>query len=373
MPDILKLIDAAERLSFSQNLSIARPAYPGDRLMPDQKTENLFAEYLRLANGANVPVMATVHAFDTEAEIGSRPTAEKVTVEKLLIKRKINQTERLRLMLNHGVYSDDAITRYIFDDMRLMADGVKVRTEVAKMEVLSTGKMTVNENNLNFDINYDVPADNTKYEIDLNADADIIGQVQDIVDAAVQKGYAISEIITSNKVMRKIAANKGVQTLVYGSLGQGTFVSTERLQQLFGEIFGIGQITRNDLTYKYQKKDGTYTVQRFWAEDVLSFIGVPQIGVGLWGVTPEEEEYGPFTEMSAQQFITITQWATPDPVAVWTKASGVFIPVLPDPGGLFIAKAKSGTLSAVGYSTDSGMQIPVSDTSTTSTGKTTKS
>lgn len=32
-----------------------------------------------------------------------------------------------------------------------------------------------------------------------------------------------------------------------------------------------------------------------------------------------------------------TQWATPDPVAVWTKATGLFIPVLPDPNGLFVA------------------------------------
>lgn len=42
--------------------------------------------------------MATVHAFDTEAEIGSRPVFDKTEVEKLLIKRKINQTERVRLL-----------------------------------------------------------------------------------------------------------------------------------------------------------------------------------------------------------------------------------------------------------------------------------
>ena len=65
MADILTLISDAERLDFSQNLSVARPAYLGDRLFPDQKTENLKAEYMRLANGATLPVMATVHAFDT--------------------------------------------------------------------------------------------------------------------------------------------------------------------------------------------------------------------------------------------------------------------------------------------------------------------
>lgn len=81
MADILNLISDAERLEFSQNLSVARPAYIGDRIFPDQKTENIKAEYLRLAAGATIPVMATVHAFDTEAEIGSRPVFDKTEVE----------------------------------------------------------------------------------------------------------------------------------------------------------------------------------------------------------------------------------------------------------------------------------------------------
>ena len=65
MADILELITDADRLSFSQNFTVARPNYLGDRLFPDTKTESLKAEWLRLANGATLPVMATVHAFDT--------------------------------------------------------------------------------------------------------------------------------------------------------------------------------------------------------------------------------------------------------------------------------------------------------------------
>lgn len=342
MPDILTLISDADRLDFSQNLSIARPAYLGDRIFPDQKTQNLMAEYLRLANGANLPVMATVHGFDTEAEIGSRPVLDKIIVEKLLIKRKINQTERIRLLKENGVYADDAIVRYVFDDMRLMADGVKVRTEAAKMELLSTGKLTINENRLNLTVDYGVPSDNTAFELDLSADADIIGQIQAIVDYAADLGYTISEAVTSNKVVRKLAANKGIQTLIFGSVGQGTYVPNDRLGGLFGQMFGFSTITTNDLRYKYQGADGYETTTRFYPEDRITFIGAPQIGVGLWGVTPEEAELGQYTDKSADQYITITQWATPDPVAVWTKASGLFIPVLPDPNALFVATEAAG-------------------------------
>lgn len=346
MPDILTLISDDDRLDFSQNLSIARPAYLGDRLFPDTKTENMAAEYLRLASGAAIPVMATVHALDTEAEIGSRPVFDKTRVEKLLIKRKINQTERVRLLSENGVYSDNAIVRYVFDDMRLMADAVKVRTEVAKMEVLSTGKMTINENNLNMTVDYGVPAENIGYEIDLGVDADIIGQVQAIVDTAADNGESITEMVTSKKVVRKLAANKGIQTLIFGSVGQGTYVPNDRLQSLFNQMFGFSAITTNDLRYKVQRSSGVEETKRFFSDNKLSFIssGGTSFGTGLWGVTPEEAEYGQYSDKSADQYITITQWATPDPVAVWTKASGLFIPVLPNPNGLFIAtEADSGS------------------------------
>lgn len=340
MPEILNLISDADRLDFSQNFSVARPAYIGDRIFPDQKTENLKAEYLRLAEGATIPVMATVHAFDTEAEIGTRPALEKTAVEKLLIKRKINQTERMRRLTENGVYADDAVVRYVFDDMRLMAESVKVRTEVAKMEVLATGKMTIKENNLNMTVDYGVPTANTGFKIDFGKDADIIGQIQAVADKAASSGHALSEMVISTKILRKLAENKGIQTLVYGTVGAGTYVTAEKLRALFVDMFGFGQITTNDLRYKVQKANGLEDKYRFFPEDKVVFMSngtAASFGVGLWGVTPEEAEYGQYNEKSANQYITLTQWATPDPVAVWTKASGLFIPVLPDPSALFIA------------------------------------
>lgn len=339
--NILNLISNADRLDFSQNFSVSRN-YLGDRLFPDQKTENLMAEYLRLADGAALPVMATVHALDTEAEIGSRPVFDKVSIEKLFIKRKINQTERVQLMMDNGVYADDAIVRYVFDDMRAMAEAVKTRTEVAKMEVLATGKMVVKENNLDMTVDYGVPAQNVGFDIDLDPDADIIGQIQEIVDYAKDNGYTITEAVTSNKIVRKLAANKGIQTLVNGTLGQGAYVPTNRLTDLFTQVFGFGTITTNDERYKTQTADGTEKKYRYFPDNKISFISTPTLGVGLWGTTPEEREYGQYTEKNQQQYITLTQWATPDPVAVWTKASGLFIPVLPDPGSLFIATEQAG-------------------------------
>lgn len=196
MPSVLTMITDKDRLDFSQNYSIARN-YVGDRLFPDVKTENLEAEYERLSEGMDLPTAAMVHAFDTEAAIGVRPGFEKVNVEKLLIKEKINQSERLRQLLNHGVRESNLID-YVYDDMGRLSDSVKTRTEIAKMEVMSTGKMTINENGLNFAIDFQVNKFKTLKGWE-DPTHDILGDVADMVQMALDKGYVVNTALTSAK------------------------------------------------------------------------------------------------------------------------------------------------------------------------------
>ena len=335
--DILTLISDKDRLDFSQNLSVSRN-YLGDTLFPDQKTENLEAEYFRLSDGLMLPSMAKVHAFDSEAAIGTRPTLEKLTIEKLLIKEKINQSERVQLYPSKGV-SESAIVDYVFDDMGRLAESVKTRTEVAKMEAISTGAITVKENNLDFKIDYGVPATNRKRYSWANPEADILGNIQDMIDIAKAQGKTVNKAITSTKIVGFMRKNKAIQTAMYGVNGVGTFISLGQINNLMTDMFGF-TITLNDEMYKYEKQDGTFETKRYFAENkfVLATLNANgSIGTGLWGTTPEELNYGQYSAKSAQQYITITQWATPDPVAVWTKASGLFVPVIPDPSGLVIS------------------------------------
>ena len=144
--DLLALINPKDLIDFSQHFSITRN-YLGDKLFPDQKTQNLKAEFLRLTDGLMLPTMALVHGFDTEAHIGQRPTAEKVQLEKMFIKEKINQSERVQLFLDNGG-DENSIVRFVFDDVARLCESVKTRTEVMKCDVLQNGKITVKENGL---------------------------------------------------------------------------------------------------------------------------------------------------------------------------------------------------------------------------------
>ena len=343
MPSVLTMISDRDRLDFSQNYSIRRN-YMGDTLFPDIKTENLEAEYERLSEGMELPTAAMVHAFDTEAAIGVRPGFEKVSVEKLLIKEKINQSERLAHLLSRGV-RDSNLVDYVFDDMNRLANSVKTRTEIAKMEVMSTGKMKIKENNLEMNIDYGV---NKFKDLSDWADPthDILGDIEEMVGLADAAGYTVNAAITSKKMVGYMLKNEGIVKSVHGINGAGLIVTKSQLDTLLNELFGITVRVNEDKYAKPTKDNKGRTPVRFFPENVFTLYaeGVGgRVGTGLWGVTPEEERQGAFTSVNQQQYITITQWATPDPVAEWTKASGVFIPVLPNPFAIVI-----GTLQDAG-------------------------
>lgn len=336
MPSILTMISDKDRIDFSQNYKIQR-AYKGDILFPDVKAESLEAEYERLSEGMELPTAASVHAFDAESKIGVRPSFEKVTVEKLLIKEKINQSERLAHLLNRGV-RESRLVDYVYDDMNRLANSVKTRTEIAKMEVMATGKMTIKENNLDMVIDYGV---NKKVELNDWDDPkhDILGDIQSMLSTAKAKGYTLNAAITSDKIVGYMLKNEAITKAINGVNSAGIMVTRNQLATLLNELFSITITTDEDMYAVPTADNKGRTPKRFFSEDAFTLYvaGVNgRVGTGLWGVTPEEERQGAFTDVNFNQFITITQWATPDPVAEWTKASGVFIPVLPNPYAMVI-------------------------------------
>lgn len=337
MPDILQLVSNKDLLDFSQNLSIKRN-YMGDRLFPDIKTQNLQAEFYRLSDPLQIPKMAKVHGFDTEASIGTRPTFEKVMLEKMLIKEKINQSERVRLLKDTGV-DQASLVGYVYDDMGRLAESVKTRTEVMKMELIQSGKIKVKENGLDFTVDYAVPAGNKKAYTWTAADHDILADIQEMVDIAKNAGQTVTKVITSTKIVGKLRVNQSIQKAINGTAnGLGIFISLSQINALMNDMFGF-VIEVNDERYSYETAAGAITTKRYLEEGkfvMVATLANGTAGAGLWGVTPEESTMGPWTAASSQQYITINQWATADPVATWTKASGVFIPAMPNSNGLVI-------------------------------------
>lgn len=341
--NVLETITEEERLNFSQSFDVKRPGILGT-IFPDTKTQYLKAEYYRLMAGQRLPEVAFVHALDTEAEIGSRPGFEKVLTEKLFIKRKINQSERLQQAIENGVPDDNNLKKFVFDDAANLFEGVVARANVMKGQFLSTGIVKIKENHVDMSIDYGVTSDAKVTLTDWSKpDADIMGDISKMVAIAEDNGYVINKALTSLKMINYMRNNTAMQTAVLGAANK-RLLTKQELTNLLMQEYGI-TIDRCDEKYRYRKADGTLKTGRYFKEDVFTLYEANangSFGSGLWGVTPEELEYRQFIQEENRSFVTLSMWATPDPVAVWTKASGMFVPVAPKANGGIVIGTKAG-------------------------------
>lgn len=341
--NVLETITEEERLNFSQSFDVKRPGILGT-IFPDTKTQYLKAEYYRLMAGQRLPEVAFVHALDTEAEIGSRPGFEKVLTEKLFIKRKINQSERLQQAIENGVPDDNNLKKFVFDDAANLFEGVVARANVMKGQFLSTGIVKIKENHVDMSIDYGVTSDAKVTLTDWSKpDADIMGDIQKMVAIAENNGYVVNKALTSLKMINYMRNNTAMQTAVLGAANK-RLLTKQELTNLLMQEYGI-TIDRCDEKYRYRKADGTLKTGRYFKEDVFTLYEANangSFGSGLWGVTPEELEYRQFIQEENRSFVTLSMWATPDPVAVWTKASGMFVPVAPKANGGIVIGTKAG-------------------------------
>ena len=342
--DILGLVPKTDWLDVGT--IVTRPNDPVDQVIDDTKTDNLVAEWESLAAEYQIPVMAQFHGFDTEAKTTFRVPVDRHNIEKGLIKVKINQSERMRTLIRSGVQNDD-LYEYILRDGIRLSDQVVTRSKVAKNELLATGKVTIKENNLNLTVDYGVPNANTSLTLDLSSSADVISQIQTIVDDAKNAGVTITGIYTSSANINKIRKNTGLQTAINGNIGAGSMIRKTAMEEFLSEEFGINTILTNDLTYGKSATIGAngrpnITTARYYPQNKVTFFATNpggRLGRGLWGDPPEIDNARFYSneEPSSSPFVYVTQKMEWDPAVIWTKASGLFMPVLFNPNSLYVA------------------------------------
>ena len=328
---------------------VTRPNDPVDQLFGDIKTDNLIAYWESIAAQYNIPVMAQFHAFDVESRKTLRIPVDTHNIEKGLIKVKLDQSERLRALIGRGVVSEDALYNKVLDDAGNLAEEVFTRSKVAKNEVLATGKLTIRENNLDLTVDYGVPEGNVGRVIDFGAGASetVAEQLLALTDEASANGVPITGIYTSKAMVNKFRQDASIQKAINGASMVGQLVKRADLEAYLNEEFGILRIIANDLHYSLPLtlgNDGRPVVssQRYYPENRITFFHADnKIGDGLWG-DPPEVSAAKFMEVSQSKespYVYVTQYAENDPAVTWTKASGLFMPVLYNPNALYIAAA----------------------------------
>ena len=335
---------------------VTRPNDPVDQLIADDKTDNLIAEWESIAAEYGIPVMAQFHAFDVEAQKTLRIPIDVHNIEKGLIKVKIDQSERLRALMGRGVTGEDALYNKVLNDGYNLAEEVFTRSKVAKNELLATGKITIRENNLDLTVDYGVPDAAVSKVIDFGAGAakPLDEQLLDLITEARSNGAPITGIYTSTAMINKLRKNGALQAVINGSSMVGKLIRNADLNAYLNDELGIARVLTNDLYYSLPLTMGAngrpvVSKQRYYPENKITFFSADnKLGVGLWG-DPPEVSAAKFMEVSQSEvspYVYVSQYAENDPAVTWTKASGLFMPVLYNPNSLVIAAAANTPVNA---------------------------
>lgn len=320
MPTIADLFTQREVLDYTRDRT-PKPMM-GETLFPARKIQGLEFDYLQ--GGSSLPVAAKVHAFDTEAEIGSRE-ATKGAAELALVKRKMQLKEKDIIALTNPRNSAEQqyLMQRVYNDLDNLVLSVRARHERMRMELLATGKVTLDESNDKAVVDYKVPDD---HKATSNWASDDVNPLDDILNWTDKMDSAPTRALTSTKLLRLLMRNKNVLASIYGR-DTGKVLTLAELDQ-YMEANNLPVIRTYDA--KYRTQDGQkYTKHRYWNEDAFAMFDDQLLGETVYGPTAEEIKLtaNPEFETGLVGNIFTTVYETSgDPVATFEKAVATALP-----------------------------------------------
>lgn len=324
MPDVLELFGQKTMLDYSKTREY-KPLL-GETLFPEVKHSTL--EFDMIKGGSSLPTIASVHAFDTEAEIGSRE-ASKQALEAAYIKRKMQITEKdlIALAQPRNEAEKNYLMQNVFNDVDALVNGVRARVELMRIEALSKGKVMLNENGLDMSVNYHVPVNHQEALSGAGlwtADtADIIGDMERWADTLTDKP---TRALTSTKILRAILRNSKIIGALFGK--DSGRIPTRQDLNAFLQQHDLPVIAVYDSKYRKQGANGSYTSHRYLDENKFVMFGDGTLGETLYGPTPEESRMvrDGADVSSVGKIITMVFEEGQDPISTWTKAAATAIP-----------------------------------------------
>lgn len=315
---------------------LERNRFTLSRFLPTQAIDDL--QYRFTKGGEGLAEAATFRAYDAESPIGSRPGVSRVTGELPPISRKIRLGEYERLRQRKA---DQQIRDAILDDAARMTRAVAARVEMARGEALYTGKITISENGVIATVDFGRAAGHTVTAGTAWTNAASATPLTDLMtwrDTYVaDTGSEPGVILTSRRVLALMMRNAEMRNLVFPGGSQQPDIVTQTSVNGVLEAFGLPPIEVYDARVSV---GGSAT--RVIPDDRVLLLPAPgsmdgdQLGATLWGTTAESLEPD-FGLAGDEPGIVAGSYSTKDPVAVWTKAAGIALPVLANPDLTFAA------------------------------------
>lgn len=333
------LIDPTELTTFVRELQFPDLAVL-DGVLPNTETDNI--EYEVMRDTRSDVDAAEYRSFDAEAGIGKRPGVQRLRGKIPPISRKIRLGEEERLRIEASRTNNNTrLIDAIFDDAANMARSVVARRTLAKGQALTTGKVTLNENGVVAEADYGVPGAHivTAGASWATASTPIVGHLTtwQATYRANNRGLNPGGMILSTAVLGYMLLNDQFRSLLASLSGAPALITRQGVDQVLA-AFGLPPILAVIDTQVMVNGVATYLIP----QDKVIFVppaGFP-LGETPHGITAEALELreGGQIEIDNLAGLIATVAKTEfDPVATWTKAAALTVPVIANPTRLFVA------------------------------------
>ena len=329
MPRIDEVFNTKELINYFKERQVTPML--GESLFPERKIQDI--EFDMILGAGGLPVSASVHAYDTKTQLASREAIEKGVASLALIKRQIKIAEKEIIKVNNPRTDAELafVLSQLYKDSESMVEGVKVRVERMRMELLSSGKIKIEENGVKVTVDYGVPSTNKKSFNWSNSDTSKPLDDLETLAAAVESasGSRPTRALTSRKIVNKICSNKSVREAVHGVNATKTVTLTQ-LNDLLVEL-DLPKFLVYEGKCKVETAKG-FETKRYFPENTISMFGSDTLGETIYGLTAEEVKLigdGKMDEASMVGNIFVGTYTSIDPVGEFTKAAATALPSCP--------------------------------------------
>lgn len=345
MPTIYDLVNAENIATYYENNPSNSVPYLGATLFPAKKQLGLDLSWIKGANGLPVALMPS--EFDAKATVRDRIGFNKVQTEMPFFRESMVVGEKDRQELNRLLASNlggatQAIIQNIYDDVSNLVKGADVQPERMIMQLLSTGKIAIRANRLDYDYDYKMKAEHkeellagAKWSDEASTPIRDIMKWQDTVED--NTGTRPTNAIMTRKTFGYLLNHKSIRLDMNPLGGQNIIMTDSMLKQYLQTKFGLSIAVYNK---KYRAEDGS--LHNFYPDDYITLIPDGNLGNLYYGTTPEESDLMT-GETSADvrivnTGIAITTVKETHPVNVKTIVSEIVLPSFETLDNIFAAK-----------------------------------
>lgn len=338
MNNVMDLVSAKALTTYWQETVSNRIPYLGEGLFPAKKKMGLDLAWIKGYKG--LPIALKPSAFDTKATVRDRIGVKKIETEMPFFREAMTIKERdrqelLRFRENDPQNLYSTIINEIFDDRLQLIEGALIQAERMRMQLLTTGGISIVANNVDYTYNYDVDGEwkkNNYMEMSgtsLWSDVEKSTPLEDI-RAMQQKivnltGVKPTRAIMTQKTWNYLLQNKSIR-IALNPLANGlNLVRDAELKSLLLSEVGLSVAIYDK---KFKAEDGS--THNFYPDGYVTLLPGNTIGNTYFGTTPEEADLQSMNfngDVSiVETGVAVTTINIPHPVNKETIVSEIVLP-----------------------------------------------